>query len=263
MIAIRHERRIRMPCSDRHAMPAPAQPVDRVRPIARQRCNLARRPVSHSVGQPLQFETCRSCHRSLSQNRFPKNKATGKGKPEKVSPFWKSIDIQSLVSTCRMHEVNPYTWLVDVLQRIDPSRPRCDATDATTVEGALCRQPVDVRHRKGRPGTRAQIRDLNFTNQRPPWVASQNDRLPWRRNRSRQKGSIPCDGKRDRASRVSTWTGMDDDRKGRQGNRQDAIGVLHPPGLGTLPPEALSLTPKSRNNKRPQRGHHVAALRGG
>ena len=26
--------------------------------------------------------------------------------------------IQSLVSTCRMHEVNPYTWLIDVLQRI-------------------------------------------------------------------------------------------------------------------------------------------------
>ena len=26
--------------------------------------------------------------------------------------------IQSLVSTCRTHEVNPYIWLVDVLQRI-------------------------------------------------------------------------------------------------------------------------------------------------
>ena len=26
--------------------------------------------------------------------------------------------IQILVSTCRMHEVDPYTWLVDVLQRI-------------------------------------------------------------------------------------------------------------------------------------------------
>ena len=72
---------------------------------------------------------------------------------------------------------NPYTWRVDVLQRIDPSRPRCGAADATTVEEELCRQPVDVRHRKRLPGTRAQIRGLNFTNQRLPWVASQNDRL--------------------------------------------------------------------------------------
>ena len=113
--------------------------------------------MSHSVGQPLQFETCCTFYRSLSQRRFPKNKAVGKGKPEKAGQCWKSIDIQSLVSTCRTHEVNPYTWLVDVMQRIDPSRPRCGAADATTVEGELCRQPVGVRHRKGHPGTRAQI----------------------------------------------------------------------------------------------------------
>ena len=113
--------------------------------------------MSHSVGQPLQFETCCTFYRSLSQKRFPKNKAVGKGKPEKAGQCWKSIDIQSLVSTCRTHEVNPYTWLVDVMQRIDPSRPRCGAADATTVEGELCRQPVGVRHRKGHPGTRAQI----------------------------------------------------------------------------------------------------------
>ena len=56
--------------------------------------------------------------------------------------------IQSLVSTCRMHEVDPYAWLVDVLQRIaDLSRPRRGAADATTVEGALCRQPVDLPNR--------------------------------------------------------------------------------------------------------------------
>ena len=113
--------------------------------------------MSHSVGQPLQFETCCTFYRSLSQKRFPKNKAVGKGKPEKAGQCWKSIDIQSLVSTCRTHEVNPYTWLVDVMHRIDPSRPRCGAADATTAEGELCRQPVDVRHRKGRPATRDQI----------------------------------------------------------------------------------------------------------
>ncbi len=108
MIAIRHERRIRTPCSDRHAG---ASATGRSAPAgSRQWCsNPAKGSVSHSVGQPSQFETCRSCHRSLSQKRFPKNKATRKGKPEKVGPFWKSIDIQSLVSTCRMHEVNPYT----------------------------------------------------------------------------------------------------------------------------------------------------------
>ena len=104
--------------------------------------------MSHSVGQPLQFETCCTFYRSLSQKRFPKNKAVGKGKPEKAGQCWKSIDIQSLVSTCRTHEVNPYTWLVDVMHRIDPSRPRCGAADATTAEGELCRQPVDLRHRK-------------------------------------------------------------------------------------------------------------------
>jgi len=27
--------------------------------------------------------------------------------------------IQSLLVTCRLHDVNPYTYLVDVLQRID------------------------------------------------------------------------------------------------------------------------------------------------
>ena len=32
--------------------------------------------------------------------------------------------IQSLVSTCRMHEVDPCIWLVDVLQRIAPHPAR-------------------------------------------------------------------------------------------------------------------------------------------
>ena len=27
--------------------------------------------------------------------------------------------IQSLLVTCRLHEVDPYAWLVDVLQRVD------------------------------------------------------------------------------------------------------------------------------------------------
>ncbi len=111
-------------------MPAPAQPVDRVWPVARQWCNPAKGSVSHSVGQPSQFETCCSCHHSLSQKRFPKNKAVGKGKPEKAGQFWKSIDIQSLVSTCRTHEANPYTWLVDVLQQI-ATHPARDVVQLT------------------------------------------------------------------------------------------------------------------------------------
>jgi hypothetical protein len=44
--------------------------------------------------------------------------------------------IQSLLTTCRLHDVNPYTYLVDVLQRIalHPDRdieqltPRCCKT---------------------------------------------------------------------------------------------------------------------------------------
>ncbi len=38
--------------------------------------------------------------------------------------------IQSLVSTCRMHGVNPYTWLVDVLQRIT-THPARDVAQLT------------------------------------------------------------------------------------------------------------------------------------
>jgi transposase len=33
--------------------------------------------------------------------------------------------IQSLLVTCKLHGINPYTYLVDVLQRID-SHPVCD-----------------------------------------------------------------------------------------------------------------------------------------
>ena len=38
--------------------------------------------------------------------------------------------IQSLVSTCRMHEVDPYIWLVDVLQRI-ATHPARDVAQLT------------------------------------------------------------------------------------------------------------------------------------
>ena len=62
----------------------------------------------------------------------------------------------------------------------NPSRPRRGVADATTVERALCRQPVDLRHRKRRPGTRAQIRSLNLINQHPYQATSQNARLPLR-----------------------------------------------------------------------------------
>ncbi len=194
--------------------------------------------MSHSVGQPLQFETCCTFYRSLSQKRFPKNKAVGKGKPEKAGQCWKSIDIQSLVSTCRTHEVNPYTRLVDVMQRIDPSRPRCGAADATTVEGELCRQPVGVRHRKGHPGTRAQIPQPG----RQILTPTQGNVPKWPVTQDRQH---PGDDKYEIGIRLHVEKGSQShDRTARGGNRQG----LHSGGAAEAHWRVLNHAPTSRGD---------------
>ncbi len=38
--------------------------------------------------------------------------------------------IQSLITTCKLHDINPYTYLVDVLQRIS-RHPAKDVADLT------------------------------------------------------------------------------------------------------------------------------------
>ncbi|PTB98247.1 IS66 family transposase, partial [Marinobacter sp. Z-F4-2] len=38
--------------------------------------------------------------------------------------------IQSLISTCKLHDITPYTYLVDVLQRIS-QHPASDVSDLT------------------------------------------------------------------------------------------------------------------------------------
>ena len=38
--------------------------------------------------------------------------------------------LQSLVSTCRLHGIDPYTWLVDVLQRVS-THPARDVAQLT------------------------------------------------------------------------------------------------------------------------------------
>ncbi len=40
------------------------------------------------------------------------------------------VGIQSLLTTCRLHGIDPYTWLVDVLQRID-RHPASRVTELT------------------------------------------------------------------------------------------------------------------------------------
>ena len=47
--------------------------------------------------------------------------------------------IQSLLVTCKLHNVNPYTYLVDVLQRISV-HPASRRADTEAVEGTICRQ---------------------------------------------------------------------------------------------------------------------------
>ena len=59
--------------------------------------------------------------------------------------------IQSLISTCRLHDVNPYTYLVDVLQRIS-QHPASEVADLTPRRWKLrfadqpLRSLVDPRH---------------------------------------------------------------------------------------------------------------------
>ncbi|BBP45639.1 transposase [Thiosulfatimonas sediminis] len=59
--------------------------------------------------------------------------------------------IQSLISTCKLHEVNPYTYLVDVLQRIGrhPAKDVVDLTPRvwkTRFADAPLRALIDPRH---------------------------------------------------------------------------------------------------------------------
>ena len=57
--------------------------------------------------------------------------------------------IQSLLVTCKLHGINPYTYLVDVLQRIQ-SHPIRDVSQLTprllifSLEGAFCGRPDTI-----------------------------------------------------------------------------------------------------------------------
>ena len=55
---------------------------------------------------------------------------------------------QSLLSTCRVQGINPYTYLVDVLQRID-THPASEVEwlDSPPLEGTVRREPAALRHR--------------------------------------------------------------------------------------------------------------------
>ena len=64
--------------------------------------------------------------------------------------------IQSLITTCKLHDVNPYTYLVDVLQRIS-EHPACEVAQLTP---RLCkthfadkplRSLIDPRHPQRQP----------------------------------------------------------------------------------------------------------------
>lgn len=59
--------------------------------------------------------------------------------------------IQSLISTCKLHDINPYTYLVDVLQRISqhPAREVADLTPRlwkTRFAENPLRALIDPRH---------------------------------------------------------------------------------------------------------------------
>ncbi len=64
--------------------------------------------------------------------------------------------IQSLISTCKLHEINPYTYLVDVLQRISqhPAREVADLTPRLWKERFAAnplRSLIDPRHLHRQP----------------------------------------------------------------------------------------------------------------
>ena len=57
--------------------------------------------------------------------------------------------VQSLITTCRLHDVDPYDYLVDVLQRVDQhpaSDVRRRATHAAPVEAAFRRKPPALQY---------------------------------------------------------------------------------------------------------------------
>jgi len=53
--------------------------------------------------------------------------------------------VQSLITTCRLHEIDVYTYLVDVLQRVgQPPRVAGRRTHPSAVEAALRGEPAAV-----------------------------------------------------------------------------------------------------------------------
>jgi hypothetical protein len=52
---------------------------------------------------------------------------------------------QRLIVTCRLHGIDPYTYLVDILQRAGQHRFACRGTHPSTVESALRNQSASIR----------------------------------------------------------------------------------------------------------------------
>jgi hypothetical protein len=87
--------------------------------------------------------------------RFRQTKAAGVSREWlfcgiKVGAEYESV-IQSLLSTCRVQGINPYTYLVDVLQRIDthPARDVASLTPRLWKEhfaGSPLRSDIDRNH---------------------------------------------------------------------------------------------------------------------
>ena len=90
---------------------------------------------------------------------------------------------QNLVSTCRLHGIDPYAWLIDVLQPVSTHPPGSGFAAATPVEEPLCRQPDDIQ----RPQSRSRRRCCRQPDDHRPDAASglpasgrsQNVRIPW------------------------------------------------------------------------------------
>ena len=84
--------------------------------------------------------------------------------------------IQSLLVTCRMHAVDPYTYLVDVLQRISEqssqARPR---THPASVEVSLRSRPLAIRPRATTTTTHHTERQATST----PQIARLRVHRPW------------------------------------------------------------------------------------
>jgi hypothetical protein len=63
--------------------------------------------------------------------------------------------IQSLIATCVLHDIDPYTYLIDILQRIDTHphhRSRSGQGEASAATAERLRSGVSVRRAPGVPG---------------------------------------------------------------------------------------------------------------